>query len=97
MNPLPPKSSYAVVTAVPHIRTGASTPTSMGMQVAPTVPILGVLQVSNPTGTQGIKVVARVFALFGAHTPLAVSSIVPPMTQHSCSPPGRVEVPEVKL
>ena len=45
---------------------------------------------------QGIKAATRVSSLFGAHTPLAVSSIVPPSTRRSRNPPRCAEILEVK-
>ena len=96
LNPLPPKQSYTVVAAVPPIPTGASTPASVGTQAASTTLILGVSQVSNPAHAQGIKAAARASPLVGVRTPLAASSIAPPATRRSRSPPGRAEAPEVK-
>ena len=45
---------------------------------------------------QGIKVAARALPLVGICTPLAASSIAPPATRRSRSPPGHSEAPEVK-
>ena len=96
LNPLSPKQSYAVVVIVPPIPIGVFALESMETQAASTIPFSGVSQVSNPTSSQGIMAAARASALVGAHTPLAVSSIMPPATQHSCNPPRRVEASEVK-
>lgn len=47
-NHLAPKKSYAVVTIIPPIPTGVSTPASMERPADSTAIVLGVSQVSNP-------------------------------------------------